>query len=145
MPRKLSISRSKSFAVAITRRAIRAKKLVYIAKANKPIKYKLGKSHIAYIGTTKEGANRIAESAAKKAREFLIKHGIKKLEFFVITCGARKRIETWKKLESALILAFRSSFGEPPKGNSHGVKLKWKDEKEYFKTSALEKTIKLYS
>src|SRR5258706_15122411 len=102
MARKLSIKKSKKVALTISRSAIRANKLVYIAKAGKKLKYDLGRSHIAYIGTTKKGANRIASSAAKKAHELLTMHGIKHLDFFVVRSGRRRNVESWKKLERAL-------------------------------------------
>lgn len=145
MPRKLSVSKSSKAGLTITRSAVRAKKLVYIAKANKQLRYEFGRSYIAYIGTTKDGANRIAGSAAKKAQELLTQHGIKHLDFFVVTCTGRKRIETWKKLERALILTFRCIYGEPPVGNTQGIKMKWEDEKKYFTTSILEGIIKYYN
>jgi hypothetical protein len=145
MPRKLTVKKSRSVALTISRSAIRAQKLVYIAKADKKLNYNLGRSHIAYIGTTKKGANRIASSAANKAEELLTQHGIKHLHFFVVRSAKRRNVESWKKLERALILTFRSMFGEPPMGNSQGKKSKWKDEKEYFTTSTLENIINYYS
>lgn len=145
MPRKLSIKKSKRVALTISRSAVRAKKLVYIARASKKLNYPLEHSHIAYIGTTKRGANRIASSAAKKAEELLTEHGVKHLEFYVVRSGRRRNVESWKKLERALIITFRTMFGKPPKGNFQGAKMKWKDERNYFTRSALEKTINRYS
>jgi len=128
------------------RSAIRSEKLVYIAKANKKIKYKYGMdSYIAYIGTTKKGANRIADSAAARAKELLTKYGVKKLDIFVVTCRAKRNVETWKKLETALILTFRGIYGKQPIGNTHGKEKRWADEKRYFTTQALEEVIKFYS
>ena len=145
MARKLSIKRSNKIALSIMRSAIRAERLVYIAVANKKIKYQHDRSYIAYIGTTKTGANRIAGSAAARAKELLTEHGIKRLDFFVVTCTAKQRVETWKKLETALLLTFRCIYGTVPLGNTHGKKMKWGDEKKYFTTKALEQTIDKYS
>jgi hypothetical protein len=98
---------NKTPAVQIARSAVHAAKLVYVARANKRLNYKLQKSSIAYIGTTKKGADRIAASAAKQARDLLGTHGIKHLAIFVVTCRAQKNVESWKLLERALIIRFR--------------------------------------
>lgn len=133
-------------AVTITRNAVRLEKLVYIACANKPFKYHNGgKSRIVYIGTTKSGADRIAQSAAKKAKELLIGFGVTRLDFFTISCGKRKKVQTWRKLERGLILSFKSLFGEPPKANKHGRKMSQTNELNYFTRDRLESIVKMYS
>jgi hypothetical protein len=66
MSKKLSIRIHKEPAIVINRIAFRDNKLVYIARANKKLRYPWGKSRIAYIGTTKRGARRMASSAACK-------------------------------------------------------------------------------
>lgn len=80
---KLTIKSPKLPAVTITREAVKSDKLVYFAVANKALSYPNGmKSRIVYIGTTKNGAHRMAASAASKALDMLGLHGIKHLEFF---------------------------------------------------------------
>ena len=77
MARKRSIKASRKPAIVITRHGLGRNKLVYVAKANKPRKYRYGRSAIVYIGTTKAGVKRIADSAAAKAELLLRDHGVK--------------------------------------------------------------------
>ena len=145
MKKKLRIKPRSGKAITITRDAFKAERLVYIGCANKNIKYRWDKSKIAYIGTTKKGARRVAASAVWKGADIVFEHGIKQLEFHVVTCTKRQNVETWRKLETALIIRFRELFGDPPKGNEKGKKQKWSDEKDYFAQSALDSVIKKYS
>lgn len=94
-------------------------KLVYIAVANKARKYKFGKSPIVYIGTTARGLVRILESAGVKSEEILSDHGVTKLDFHVVICTSRQRLQSWKLLERALIMRFRDLYGDVP----------WKNDK----------------
>ena len=142
---KLTIQTMKHAAVTIHRRALKRKKLVYIARANKPRRHPHGRSRIVYIGTTKAGASRIAASAAAKARQLLEEHGVKQLDFFVVGCAPRQKVETWRKLERALILTFKHLYGEPPVGNTQGKRMKWRDELTYFTRNRLESVIGKYS
>jgi hypothetical protein len=143
--KKLTIRTSKRYAIKITRSAFKADRLVYVAVANKKLKYPHGKSRIVYIGTTKAGASRIANSAAYRATDLLELYGVNELSFFIITCATRQAVQTWRKLESGLILAFKYLYGEPPKCNTKGKNQKWKDELEYFTRNRLEAVIKHYS
>jgi hypothetical protein len=142
---KLTVKSPKSPAVTITREAVKSDKLVYIAVANKPLAYQHGKSRIAYIGTTKNGAHRMAASAAAKAKDMLGLHGVKQLEFFSVTCKSRQNVQTWRKLERGLLLAFKFTFGEVPTCNSQGKNMKWTDELKYFSRQRLEGVIAQYS
>ena len=114
MAKKLKIKFSENPSIIIHRTAVRHDKLVYIARANKKRGYPLrNKSRIVYIGTTKKGARRIASSAASKGEQLLDEYGMKHLEFNIVTCSRRQSVETWKKLERALIIRFRERFGLP--------------------------------
>jgi hypothetical protein len=117
---------------------------VYVARANKKLKYQLRKSSIAYIGTTKNGGNRIAASAAKQANDLLGTHGIKQLTFFVVTCRAQRNVESWKFLERALIIRFRELFGQVPVGNKQFKNAPRGQEFGYFSDSSLDKVLKQY-
>jgi len=76
------VKATKSPALTISRIALHADQLVYVAQANRAIRYPNGeRSAIAYIGTTKNGIARIASSAAWKARDILSRHGVNHLEF----------------------------------------------------------------
>ena len=143
--KKLTIQTSKRSAITITRSAIEADRLVYVAVANKKLRYLHGTSRIVYIGTTKAGASRIAISAAYRANQLFALHGVAELSFFVVTCAARQAVKTWRKLEDGLILTFKHLYGTPPKCNTKGKKQKWKDELDYFTRNRLEAIIKQYS
>ncbi|MEY4593153.1 MAG: hypothetical protein RIR18_2048 [Pseudomonadota bacterium] len=141
----LTVQTTTKPAVTITRTATKASELVYIAVANKAIKYPSGKSRIVYIGTTKNGAERIAASAAAKAAQMLGLHGVKHLELYVVTSTSMAGVKTWHKLERGLILAFKEHFGEPPKCNIVGKKMRWTDELTYFTKGRLGGVISKYS
>lgn len=141
----LTVQTSKKPAVTITRTATKKNELVYVAVANKKIAYLTGKSRIVYIGTTKNGAQRIAASAAAKAGQMLGQHGVKHLEFFVITSTSMAGVKTWHKLERGLLLAFKDRYGQPPKCNIVGKKMRWTDELTYFTRSRLDGLIDHYS
>lgn len=141
----LTIQTSSLPAVTVSRPALKAKELVYIAVANKPIKYSNGKSRIVYIGTTAAGVDRIAVSAANKAGMLLGHHGITSLEFFVVTSSSKSGTKTWRKLERGLLLAFKDVYGEPPTCNTAGKRMKWTDETDYFSNYRLTSIIEKYS
>lgn len=141
----LTIQTQTKPAVTITRTATKAKELVYVAVASKKIKYAVDQSRIIYIGTTKKGAERIAASAATKANQMLGLHGVRHLEFFVVTSTATTGVKTWQKLERGLLLAFKDKFGEPPKCNVAGKKMRWTDELTYFTRRRLDGLIDRYS
>ena len=138
---KLRVKKHKGIALEVHRLAIRTDKLVYALLTNKKLKYTYGRSRVAYIGTTKKGARRIMQSAAKKAGELLELHGIRTLEAHIVTCQRRQHVETWRKLERALILEFRSQFGEVPKGNNQGKGIKEQDEFKYFQRSRIRSIV----
>ena len=142
--KKLTIRTAAKPALVISRPAFSAERLVYVAVANKALKYPHAKSRIAYIGTTKAGAARIASSAAYRAKDLLALHGVTSLSFYVVTCAARQRVKSWHKLEVGLILAFKHLYGQVPKCNVKGKNQKWSDEFEYFTRSRLENVLKKY-
>ena len=115
--------------------------LVYVLSTNKSLKYKYGRSRIAYISTTKRGLKRIAESVADKADSMLYRHGITKLTANFISCRGRRGARLWRKLERALIISFRERYGEVPRYNKHGKGWQWDDEGNYFSLIALRSMI----
>ncbi len=120
MTRRLNVSLKKQSAMHVNRIALDALKLVYVICANKPIVYRLGKSPIAYIGTTKNGIDRVAQSAAYRAGDVLWKHGITAFDVRLVTTNPRPGIKSWRVLERALLLSFREKFGEVPVCNTVG-------------------------
>ena len=141
----LTVQTTKNPAVTITRTATKSSQLVYLAVANKSIQYSSGRSRIVSIGTTKNGAERIAASAAAKAAQMLGLHGVTHLEFFVVTSSSMAKVKTWHKLERGLILSFKEEFGEPPKCNIVGKNMIWTDELNYFTEARLRGVILQYS
>jgi hypothetical protein len=125
----------------VSRVSIGNKKLVYVIIASKSIKYPWGRSHVAYIGTTKKGMARIAQSAAARAEDVLGLHGVKEFHVRILTCSPRPNVKTWVKLERALLLAFRHKYGELPVCNSMGKRMKQTDEFESFSRKRLEDSL----
>lgn len=144
MPR-LTVKSPTSPAVSITREAIKSDKLVYIAVANKQMSYSHGKSQIVYIGTTKNGAHRMAASAAAKAQEMLNLRGVKQLDFYAVTCKSKQNVKSWRVLERGLLLTFKQQYGEVPVCNTQGKNMVWRDELKYFAHARLEGVVKQYS
>jgi predicted GIY-YIG superfamily endonuclease len=130
--RRLTISLRRHEAIRVTRVAVSHRKLVYVIVADKKLSYPRGRSRIVYIGTTKNGVNRVAQSAAYRAEKVLNLHGVEEFAVRIVACRPRQRVKTWKKLERALLLAFREIYGEVPKRNTQGKKMSWRDETEYF-------------
>ena len=73
------------------------------------------------------------------------KHGVKQLDFYVVSCKPLRRVETWKKLESALLLTFKYTFGRLPVGNTVGKNRTWRDELEYFSERRLRAIVQGFS
>jgi len=133
---KLKIRSSKKPLLTVTRSHQLSDRMVYLLAANKCLPYKNGRSRILYIGTTKKGAGRPAASAVNKASEVFYKlHGVKTIEVHIATCAKRKN--SWKRLESSLIDAFRKRYFELPKYN----KVRPKVDEELFGSRALQKVI----
>ncbi|MCX5648871.1 MAG: hypothetical protein NTX40_07225 [Planctomycetota bacterium] len=139
MARRLTVSLRAKRAMEVTRVSIHGKKLVYVIQAQKPWKYREGRSRVVYIGTTRKGVTRIAQSAAAKAKQVLELHGVRAFEVRILACAPRRNVKTWLKLERALLAVFRKEYGAPPKCNTVGKRVKWRDDIEgkYFKRSRL--------
>jgi len=139
--RKIRLKWQRRAAITITREAYAASELVYIAYANKRLHYPHGHSRVAYIGTTKTGAWRVANSAVWRAEDVLNRQGIHTLEFWLIPTPRRGRQATYRKLERALLLRFRERYGCVPCANKQGGNLRWRDEHDYFTAGSIEKII----
>lgn len=135
--RRLNLSLKRDAAVSATRVSIGKAKLVYLLIADKKLKYKSGKSRVAYIGTTKKGISRISQSVAARAEDILKLRGVRSFHARVVTCRPRQKVKTWKKLERALLLPFRTIYGEVPKCNSHGKNMTETDEFDLFAKSGI--------
>ena len=118
--RRAAISLKKKAAMTVTRVSLGAEKLVYVLVADRALKYALGRSRIAYIGTTKKGVSRVSQSVATRANAILSLHGVKAFDARIVTCKPRRHVKTWLRLERALLVEFRGQFGELPKCNTKG-------------------------
>ena len=145
MPRKPSPKVHNEPAITITRTAYAASELVYIAYANKPLRYQFGDSCIAYIGTTKNGVWRVASSAAWKAEDLFTRRGVHTLQFYIIATPRKGKQATYRKLERALLLRFRERFGSIPHANKQGKNFRWRDEYDYVTPQKVEKIIDDFS
>jgi hypothetical protein len=143
MPRKrVSIVLKPKYAMVVTRIALGRKKLVYVILAQKALKYPWGRSRIAYIGTTKKGMSRFAQSATAKADDVLKLHGVREMEVRVIRCGAIPNVQTWVKLERAMIFTFRRLYGDIPKCNKVGKGFRERDEFRYVSSRRVESVLR---
>jgi hypothetical protein len=111
--------------LTVSRKVLRHKKVVYLLVANRPIRYRRGKSRIAYIGTTSKGIARVATSVAFRAQAILSGYGLSNMEVYVVTCPPQRRIRSWVLLERALICQFVQYFWQAPKCNAQGKNLRW--------------------
>ena len=115
-------------AMTVHRRILTKDRIVYLLVGKKPFKYRGGKSHIAYIGTSKRGARRIASSAAHRADEVFSKWGSRQMDVFIASSEARPGLKSWKYLERALLALFLARYQQLPFCNKQGKKYKF-DEK----------------
>lgn len=122
----------------ITNVSVGNDKLCYLLVVDKKLSYPTGRSKIAYIGTTEKGLTRISQSVAAKADEVLAIHGVKAFEARVVTCAPRQNVRTWHKLERAMLLIFRELFGEIPRLNRQGNRIRATNEFDYFAESRIK-------
>lgn len=131
--RRLSIRLNREPAMEATRVSIaKQRSLVYVPVADKRLRYRKGLSRIAYIGTTKRGSTRVASSIAGRAPQILTLRGVRKFHARIVTCQPRQNVATWPLLERALLIAFKARFGEVPKCNVHGKRMRERDEFKAF-------------
>jgi len=142
LPRRLQLSLKYEAALTATRVSIGKKKLVYVLVADRRLQYgKKHRSRIAYIGTTKKGMSRVARSVAFRANDILELRGVRSFTARIVTCPPRRNVVTWRKLERALLVGFKERFGEIPKCNSYGKRMKEKDVFRYFRKKAVLRVI----
>lgn len=130
--RRLNARLHRPPAMTVTPVSVKAKKLVYVLTADKKIPYLEGRSCVVYIGTTKHGIRRIASSVAKHTEEILGIRGVKNLQAHVVAPAGRQSVKSWTLLERALLIAFKEKYGEQPRCNTQGKRMKERDEFEYF-------------
>jgi len=132
LSRRLSVMVKWPPAMTVTRVAGSPRKLCYVVTANKIVAYRTGRSKVVYIGATDEGISRLVTTVAGRADEILANHDLTHFEAHVITCKSLSRVETWRKLERALLVTFRDTYGQPPLCNKHGSRIQEEDEFSFF-------------
>lgn len=131
MPRRSTISLQRGYAMHVTRLTGHMK-LVYLILTDKKYDYPNGRSRVAYIGTTKNGFHRVAQSAATKAEDiFYWLRGVREFEVKICTCKPRRRVKTWRLLERALLIEFKAIYGEVPAGNTQGRGHNFRERREF--------------
>jgi hypothetical protein len=129
--RRLNLTVLRTPAVTVTREAMREDAIVYVLSADKQIKYPKKRSRIVYIGMTEAGVHRVAQSAADRAEQILGMRGVRSFQARVVhyPASAIDMRQRWLKsphnlLERALLIAFREEFGDIPRCNGSGQKMK---------------------
>ncbi len=136
--RRLQVHLNTKEVMTVHRRILRKRKIVYLLVAASSVKYTAGRSQIVYIGTTRKGIRRIAGSAVHHAEDIMATRGLKFIDVFVVSCGSRSGLQTWRRLEDALLAEFRAEYEQLPMCNGQGKKLKWnKDLDATFKRKAI--------
>jgi len=125
----------------VNRVSIGKKKLVYLIVVKKPLRYPWGRSRIVYIGTTKKGVARIAQSVAARAEAVLTLYGVREFIVRIVTCLPRSNVKTWDKLETSLLITFRAMYGSLPKCNTKPKRAG--DVFDYFKRERLERVLEM--
>lgn len=137
----LRISLKQREAISVDRITVGNQKLAYLICCDRKIRYGTKRSRIAYIGTTKNGISRVAQSAASRSDEVLRLRGVKRFTVHIVTCTPRRNVKSWHKLERALLLTFKEMFGQVPKCNTHGKRTKWKGEDKLFRMKRLRTVV----
>jgi len=112
-------------AMTVHRRILRKNRIVYLLAGKNSFKYKGGRSHVAYVGSSKYGAWRIAASFPDRAEEIFSRWGSKEMQVFIASCEGRPGLQSWKYLERALLAEFLSFYRELPFCNKQGKKYKF--------------------
>lgn len=137
MAKRAKISLKREVALTARRILIGGQKLVYVLVAERAVKYPWGRSRILYIGTTRNGSARVAQSVSARADNILQRHGVKLFHARIVTCSPRRRLKTWVELERALLRIFRELYGELPKCNGRGVRTRKPERRRLFNRDRL--------
>jgi hypothetical protein len=122
--------------------------LVYVILASKKLVYDLGRSRVAYVGTTSAGIERVASSVAAQSAGVLTLRGVTEATVSILTCSTRRGVSgkaSARRLERAFLLMFREEFGSVPRCNIQGKGIKEIDEFEYFAESRVRSLVREWS
>ena len=115
---------------------------MYFFVVDKRLKYPEGRSRIAYIGTSRNGLDRVLTSVAERAKPIFEIHGVNRIQVYTVGCAPRRRVKAWRILERACLLAFRDVYGKVPWENVVGKALEEDDEFEYFDRGSVRRLLK---
>jgi len=79
---------------------------------------------------------------ASRASDILRIRGVRTFHARIVTCQPRRHVRTWRKLERALLLAFKEHYGEVPWCNTHGKRMRERDEFDYFSRARVLSIVK---
>ncbi len=119
-------------------------RIVYLLEVNKSHRYPRGRSRIVYIGTSRNGASRVAQSLVFKGKPYLEDHGIRELKAYVITVPGKRKVKMWKELESALLLGFVREYGAKPDANKQVPRGKAETIFKYFREKEIVAILRLH-
>jgi hypothetical protein len=141
---KLRVKYKHEPVMEVHRSKLWGRKMVYVVLVDRPYKYIGGRSRVVYIGTTKKGEGRPASNAAKKSLEAFDKiHGVKSTHVIILVTQKRQSVETWAVLESALLIVFKSLYGQLPKFNKRLERFRRiEDVQEYFQVKRLWRVLR---
>lgn len=129
--RRISPSILRNPALSVSRASLKREELVYVLVTDKKLKYRNGRSRIAYIGMTESGFHRITRSAAVRAEKILSQPGVEAFWARVVhfpKIDGRIARHLKKRptllLERSLLIAFREKYGAVPLCNGTGSKMK---------------------
>lgn len=131
-------------AFLISRLALKHDRFVYVFVANRPRRYHHGNSRIVYIGTTRKGLRRLADSLFDRSGS-IFGWGVHSFEAFLLTCRPRQRVKTWIHLERAMLCAFKEKFGELPSANAAVDKLTERNCFDFFSRTRVNELIGILS
>jgi hypothetical protein len=135
----------KRSAMMLHRDILKRKKVVYLVIAPKLVRYKFGRSRIAYIGTTRKGADRVAPSAAYRAQEVFDRRGFRELDVHLVSCkGKPGKATWWKVLEGALLACFFREYMELPLCNKRGPRRFSRAMSRFFRKERIEKIVRQF-
>ncbi len=141
---KLRVTYKPKPAMRVNRSSLWSKKMVYVVLADRAIPYANGRSRVIYIGTTKKGESRPASNAASKSLSaFDELRGVKSTEVNLLVSQKRRNVETWAKLESALLVVFRALYGVLPRFNKRLEEFRRLEQVEkYFHSKRLIRVLR---
>lgn len=140
---RLRISLKRREAITVDRISVGKLKLAYVICADKKLRYGKKRSRIAYIGTTKNGTDRFAQSAASRSDEVFDLRGIERFYGSCCDMHASPEGEIVAQVGKGTHPEIQGLFGAVPRCNRQGKHKNylWSDEVDLFSVRRLETII----